>query len=243
MHILPAKKLFVLCSLLNDWNYIWNKYCNLPFLAICPSLLPLLIILASSWYQKAKIGLRMSLQNKKMINYHIKGLYKSTCYKTKSNFSEFFFSHWLLHKCFFSFLIKAFVNFKILIRFHWQAFIIYKNGENLKMLIEIFCQKPTVSNAILTFLYHLKPKIFFVGIERHHLLKSLDPSLQIKINFMIITTSMVYTLFKSEVVSSPPEVFRFAMVSQTPRIRCLENSWCILMFTLLAATFIFSSFS
>ena len=33
------------------------------------------------------------------------------------------------------------------IRFHWQAFIVYKNGENLKMLIEIFCQKLIVSNV------------------------------------------------------------------------------------------------
>ena len=36
-----------------------------------------------------------------------------------------------------------------------------------------------------------------------------------------------------------PEVFRCAMVTQIPRIGCLENSWCILMFILLAATFIF----
>ena len=35
--------MFVLCSLLNDWNYFWNKYCNLPFLAIeVRSYLPLL---------------------------------------------------------------------------------------------------------------------------------------------------------------------------------------------------------
>ena len=95
-----------------------------------------------------------------MINYHIEGLYKT---QTKSNFSHFFFSHWLLHKCFFSFLIKVFANFEKLIRFHWQAFIVYKNGENLKMLIEIFCQKLIVSNVILAFLDYLKSKIFFVG--------------------------------------------------------------------------------
>ena len=87
-----------------------------------------------------------------MINYHIKGLYETTCYKAKSNFSQVFFSHWLLHKCFFSFLIKAFANFEKLIRFNWQAFIVYKNGANLKMLIEIFCQKLIVSNVILAFL-------------------------------------------------------------------------------------------
>ena len=152
----------MLCSLLNDWNYFWNKYCNLPFLAICRSLLPLLIFLASSWYQKAKIGLQMIWQSKKMINYHIKGLYKTTCYKTKSNFSQFFFSHWLLQKSFFSFLIKALANFEILIRFHWQAFIVYKYGENLKMLINIFCPNFVVSNVILAFLDYLEPKIFFI---------------------------------------------------------------------------------
>ena len=156
----------MLCSLLNDWNYFWNKYCNLQFLAICRSLLPLLILLASSWYQKAKIGLRMSLQNKKMINYHIKGLYKTTCYKTKSNFSQFFFSHWLLRELFFSFLIKVFANFEKLIIFYRQACIVYKickNRENLNILIEIFCPKLIVSNVILAFLDRLKPKIFNHG--------------------------------------------------------------------------------
>ena len=102
----------------------------------------------------------MSLRNKKMINYHIKGLYKTTCYKTKSNFSQFFFFYRLLHKCFFSFLIKAFANFEKLIRFHWQAFILCKNGENFKMPIEIFCQKLIISNVNLAFLDHLKPNFF-----------------------------------------------------------------------------------
>ena len=64
---------------------------------------------------------------------------------------------------FFSFLIKAFTNFEKLIKFHWQAFAAYKNGENLEMLIETFCPKPIVSNVILAFLDHLKPKIFAVG--------------------------------------------------------------------------------
>ena len=48
-------------------------------------------------------------------------------------------------------------------RFHWQAFIVYKTGENLKILMEIFYQKLMVFNVILAFLDHLKPKIFFVG--------------------------------------------------------------------------------
>ena len=103
-----------------------------------------------------------------MISYHIKGLYKTTCSNTKSNFSQFFFSHWRLHKCFFSFLIKALANFEKLVRFHWQAFIVYKNGENLKTLIEIFYQKRIVSNVILAFLDHLKPKMFFVDHGGRH---------------------------------------------------------------------------
>ena len=106
---------------------------------------------------KQTLGCKWVCETKKMINYHIKGLYKTT------NFSQFFFSHWLLYKRFFSFLIKAFANFEKLKRFHWQAFIVYKNEENLKMLVEIFCRKLIVSNVLLAFLDHLKPKIFFVG--------------------------------------------------------------------------------
>ena len=95
-----------------------------------------------------------------MINYHIKGLYKTTSYKTKSKCSQFF-SHWLLHKSFFFFPIKAFANFEKLIKFHWQALTVYKYGQNLKMLI-------------LAFLDHLK-----LGIECHPFSKSLDPPLHI----------------------------------------------------------------
>ena len=131
----------MLWSLLNDWNYFWNKFCNLPFLAICRSLFPLLIFRASSWYQNVKIGLRMSLQNKKLDFINIKGLYKTIWCKAKSNFYQFFFSHWLLHKWFFSFLIKAFANFRKIDKISLVSFpFAYKNGENLKMLIEIFCQ-------------------------------------------------------------------------------------------------------
>ena len=60
-------------------------------------------------------------------------------------------------------LHRAFVSFEKLIGLHRQAFIVYKNGENLKILIEIFRQKHIVTNTILAFLGHLKPKIFFVS--------------------------------------------------------------------------------
>ena len=39
-----------------------------------------------SWYQRAKIALQMGLRNRKN-DYHFKGLDKTTCYKTKPNFS------------------------------------------------------------------------------------------------------------------------------------------------------------
>ena len=131
MHNLSVKKnLFVLRSLLNDLSYFWNKFCNFPFLAICRSQFAFLIFLGSSWYVKAKIERRTSLRNKKnLVN-------RKTCYKTKSNLSQFYFSYWLLYECFFSFVIKTFVNFEKLIRFHRQAFILYKNRENLKILKE-----------------------------------------------------------------------------------------------------------
>ena len=74
--------------------------------------------------------LRMSLRNKKMINYHIKELYKTTCYKRKPNLSQLFFLiDYCISVCFF-FFIKALGNLEKLIRFHWQAL---ENGENLKI--------------------------------------------------------------------------------------------------------------
>ena len=166
----------------------------MPFLPICHCQLPLLIFLASSWYQKAKVAPQKSLRNKeKLINFHFKGLCKTNCYKEKLSFSRFFFSDWLLYECVFSFLIKAFVNFEKLIRFHWQAFIVYKNGENLKILIEIFCQKLIVSNVILAFLDHLKLKMFFVSqsvadIECLSFSKSLDPPL----NMYLISYCIIF---------------------------------------------------
>ena len=95
-HFVRQENLIVLRSLLKEWNHFWNK---------CLACHPWLFAVTSfpfwyPWHEKANIALRMSLRNKKMINYHLKGLHKTTCYKTKSNFSQFFFSHWL-YECFF----------------------------------------------------------------------------------------------------------------------------------------------
>ena len=89
-HFVRKENLFVLYSLLNDWNCFWNKYCNLPFLAFCGPLLPLLIFLLSSWYQKAKIGLWMSLQNKKMVII-LKDFIKQPVIKQSPRFLSFSF--------------------------------------------------------------------------------------------------------------------------------------------------------
>ena len=105
----------------------------------------------------------MSLQNKKLLNYHITDFIKQPVIKQTPTFLSFSF---LIECCIsvsLSFLITAFANFEKLIRFLWQASILYKNGENLKILIEIFSEKRVVSNVILAFLDHLKLKIFFVG--------------------------------------------------------------------------------
>ena len=140
----------MLRSLLKDWNYSWNKYCNLLSVAMCHSQFPLLIFLASSWHQKTKIALWKSLQNKKKLwtkrlieEKWLVAISKGFIRKNlnKKTFLSFSF---LINCCmtvFFSFLIKSFVNLEKLIRFHQQAFIIYKNGENLKIVKEMFRQK------------------------------------------------------------------------------------------------------
>ena len=47
--------------------------------------------------------------------------------------------------------------------YHHQDFIICKNGQSSKMLIEVILQKRIVSNFILALLEHMKPRIFFVS--------------------------------------------------------------------------------
>ena len=74
----------------------------------------------------------MSLQKN---DCYLKGFLKHPVMKQSPFFPSFsFFIDCFM--CDFSFPIKAFVNFENQIRFHRQAFIAYKNGENLKILIE-----------------------------------------------------------------------------------------------------------
>ena len=104
--------MFVLCSLPNDWNYSWNKHCNLPFLAICRSLLHLLIFLASSWYQKAKIGLQMIFQSKKWLIIILQDFIKQPVIKQSPTFPSF------------SFLFDCCISvFSLSLSKHFQIFI------------------------------------------------------------------------------------------------------------------------
>ena len=125
-YISVSKKnwLFVLCLIWNDWNYLFLK--KIWFVAISRSQ-----FLASSWEQKRKTGLRMSLWNKRKIII-LKGLIKQPGIKQSLFFLSFSFLIDCCMSVFFSFLIKAFVNFEKLIRFHPQAFIAYKMGKNWK---------------------------------------------------------------------------------------------------------------
>ena len=67
----------------------------------------------------------------------------------------------------FSFLVDSCMSFFPFLsfsksEFYRQAFIVNKNGDNWKLLIEMFGQKLIGSNVILLFLHYLKPKFFFV---------------------------------------------------------------------------------
>ena len=145
--------------MLNQWNYFLNKYCNLPFLAnwyfpTCPFDISCVILISKS-KDLASNGLS------KMINYHIIVLYKTTCYKKKPKFFQFFFFSLTASEVFWLFPYQSICKFLII---SLSSSFEYKNGENLKMLTEIFCQKLIVSNVILVFPDHLKPKIFYVGL-------------------------------------------------------------------------------
>ena len=100
-----------------------------------------------------------------------------------------------------------FANFEKLIRFHPHAFIVYKNEENLKILIEMFCQKRIVSNVLLALLENfLRPRYSAPSPFS----KSLDPpldwhvfmgqSLEILNVFNVVTLKQIFevTLKKLE---------------------------------------------
>ena len=106
----------------------------------------------------------------------------------------------------FSFLIDCSMSvssvffYQSVCKYLWQAFTGYKNGEKLKILIKVFCDKLIVSGVILTFLDHVKAKIFFV-IQPWWLIystpstlfwKSLDPPLYVCLLFHILVFNNIF---------------------------------------------------
>ena len=148
----------MLCWLLNDWSYFWNKHCNLLFLAICCSHFPLLIFLASSWFQKAKLALRMSLRNEKKDHmkdyYHLNNFIKQFLIEQSPTFLSFSF---LIDCCMgvFLFTYQSVCKFWKIKNISSVSFHVYENGENLKIMIKIYRQKLIVSDVVLAFLDHL----------------------------------------------------------------------------------------
>ena len=78
----------------------------------------------------------------------------------------------------------------------------------------------------------------------HFLIKKLKNELlkQININFYDHYHKYGLHVIQEPVRVKSPEVFRYAMVTRTPRIRCLKQLSYFNVY-ILAATFIFGSFS
>ena len=90
MQILSVKKICLCYIHYETIEIIFEKkYCNFPFLVICR--FPFFIFLASSWYQKAKIGLQIGLQNKKRLIFILKDFIKQPVIKQSPTFLRFFF--------------------------------------------------------------------------------------------------------------------------------------------------------
>ena len=109
---------FVCVIFINNWTCFWNKYCDLSFLAICWSLLPLLtcVILISkskNWAENEP-----TKQKKMWLIVILKDFIKQPVIKQSPTVLQLLLSHWLLHSCFFLSLSKRLQILK-----NWQDFI------------------------------------------------------------------------------------------------------------------------
>ena len=122
----------------------------------------------SFWYflrhpdiKKQKLHCQRVGKIKKILIIILKGLYKTTFHKTKSNlFSQFFFSHWQLHEFFFLFFYQSVCKFLKLYKILLASFHCVKKWRKFENTDRNILPK---TNVILTFLNNLKPKFFFVG--------------------------------------------------------------------------------
>ena len=115
----------------------------MPFLAICrsqPSLFEISCVILISKSKNLAANEKIKQKNDRIkIILKQKDFIKQPVITQGPTFLSFSFLIDCRISAFFSFLIKAFADFERL-RFNRQAFIVYKNGENLKILIKIFCQ-------------------------------------------------------------------------------------------------------
>ena len=115
----------------------------MPFLAICrsqPSLFEISCVILISKSKNLAANEKIKQKNDRIkIILKQKDFIKQPVITQGPTFLSFSFLIDCCISVFFSFLIKAFAEFERL-RLYRQAFIVYKNGENLKILIKIFCQ-------------------------------------------------------------------------------------------------------
>ena len=129
---------------------------NLPFLAICCFQFLLLICLILKKHYCDANELEKYILKKRLIII-LKGFIKQPVIKQSPTFLSFSF----LTDCCMSVFLFPYQSVSKFWK-NWSDFI-DKNQENVKILLEIFCQKLIVSNVTLAFLDHLKPKVFFAG--------------------------------------------------------------------------------
>ena len=114
------------------------------------------------WKRKNWAGNEFAIQ-KKWLVVTLKDFLKQIVIKQTPTFLSFSYLIDCCNKCYFLFPYQSIYKFLKIDKISLAGFLVYKNDENLKMLIETFCQKLTVSKVILAFLDYLKPNIFLVG--------------------------------------------------------------------------------
>ena len=143
----------MLRSLLNDWINILICY---QLLFVVPNF-PFWCFLRHSDNKKQKLRCKWAWETKKSwLVIILKDFIKQATIKQSLAILSFSF----LIDC--SMSVSSVFFYQSVCKYHWQAFTGYKNGENLKILIKVFCDKLIVSGVILAFLDHVKAKIFFV---------------------------------------------------------------------------------
>ena len=117
MHILSVKKICL---------YLCSKFDCVIFAVLY---FPFWYFLRHLDIKNQKLGCKWACKTKKLTTI-LKNFVKQPVITQSPTFLSFSFFIDCCIIVFFSFLIKASANFKKLVRFDWQDFIVYKNGEN-----------------------------------------------------------------------------------------------------------------